>query len=63
VAFLTNSIPDVTGMSLSDAVYILEKVGIATEVKGYGRVKKQLPEANTPLKKNGKVVLELDIES
>ena len=63
VVFSKNIIPDVTGMSLTDAVYILEKAGIATEVKGYGRVKRQSPEANAPLKKNQKVVLELDIES
>jgi len=62
VASSENVIPDVRGMSLTDAVYILEKAGLATEIKGYGRVKKQLPEANTPLKKNQKVILELDIE-
>ena len=63
VSFSKNVIPDVTGMSLTDAVYILEKAGIATEVKGYGRVKRQSPEANTPLKKNQKVILELNIDS
>jgi len=62
VVFYKNIIPDVTGMSLTDAVYILEKAGIATQVTGYGRVKKQTPEPNTPLKKNQKVVLELDID-
>lgn len=63
VAFSKDIIPDVIGMSLTDAVYVLEKAGIATEVKGYGRVKKQSPEANTPLQKNQKVVLELDMKS
>jgi hypothetical protein len=48
-------------MSLTDAVYILEKTGIATQVRGYGRVKTQFPEANALLKKNQKVVLELEI--
>lgn len=55
-------LPDVKGMSLTDAVYILEKAGMATEIKGFGRVKKQTPEANVPLPRNKKVILELDIE-
>ena len=57
-----NIVPDVRNMSLTDAVYVLEKSGIATEVKGFGRVKKQTPEANAPLPKNKKVILELDIK-
>ena len=64
VTFLRkNIVPDVRNMSLTDAVYILEKVGIAAEIQGFGRVKKQTPEANAPLPKNKKVILELNIES
>jgi cell division protein FtsI (penicillin-binding protein 3) len=63
VAFSKNTVPDVRNMSLNDAMYILEKAGLKTEVKGYGRVKKQTPEADTPVKKNEKVILELSIES
>ncbi|MCL2040922.1 MAG: transpeptidase family protein [Bacteroidales bacterium] len=62
VASTGNTVPDVKGMSLTDAVYILDKAGLATEIKGYGRVKKQSPEANAPLKKGEKVILELDIK-
>ena len=63
VSLEKNIVPDVKNMSLTDAVYILEKAGIAAEVIGYGRVKKQTPEANAPLPKNKKVILELDINS
>ena len=63
LTFVKNIIPDVIGMSLTDALYILEKAGMTTEVKGYGRVKRQTPEANSPLQGDKKVILELDIES
>ncbi len=34
-------VPNVTGMSARDAVYILEKLGMKASVKGYGRVSSQ----------------------
>jgi len=37
-------IPDVRGMSLRDAIYLLENSGIRVQVKGKGRVLRQSPE-------------------
>ena len=34
-----NIVPDVTGMGLKDAVYMLENNGMNVEVQGKGRVK------------------------
>ncbi len=41
-------LPNVTGMGLKDALYILENRGLRVSIEGYGRVKRQIPEANTP---------------
>jgi beta-lactam-binding protein with PASTA domain len=62
-------VPDVKNMSLTDAIYILERAGMTAEIKttadkkNYGRVKKQTPEPNAPFPRNRKMILELDIES
>jgi cell division protein FtsI (penicillin-binding protein 3) len=37
----SNIVPDVTGMGLRDAVYVLEKSGLKVEVKGKGKVRGQ----------------------
>ena len=36
-----NRVPNVVGMGLRDAIYILENLGLQVEIKGYGRVKQQ----------------------
>lgn len=36
-----NLVPNVVGMGLRDAIYILENLGLQVELKGYGRVKQQ----------------------
>lgn len=55
-----NKMPDVKGMGLKDALYLLESIGIKVSVKGRGRVISQSVEPGTALQKNMSVVLELD---
>lgn len=54
-----NTMPDVTGMGLKDAVYLLENNGIKVEVSGMGRVKEQSIAAGTLVTKGTKVMLKL----
>ena len=37
----SNLVPDVVGMGLDDAIYLLEKSGLVVEVVGCGKVVKQ----------------------
>lgn len=50
-----NMVPDVTGMGLKDAIYLLESKGLTVAFSGKGAVKKQSVSAGTPVKK-GEVV-------
>lgn len=52
-------VPDVTGMSLTDAVYLLEKNGLTVKTTGFGKVEKQTPPAGTVVGKTETVVLAL----
>lgn len=52
-------VPDVSGMGLKDAVYLLEKEGLQVEVKGRGRVQMQLPAAGNKIIKGQKIILQL----
>ncbi|MDP3462836.1 MAG: penicillin-binding protein [Bacteroidales bacterium] len=47
--FSDTLVPDVTGMGLRDAIYLLEKIGLKPIVSGRGQVASQLPEAGTRL--------------
>ena len=49
--------PEVKGLTLKDAVYMLEKMGLKVEIQGYGRVVSQSIEKNQPINKGDKVVL------
>jgi cell division protein FtsI (penicillin-binding protein 3) len=53
-------VPDVTGMTLKDALYILENKGLRVQYIGNGRIKSQSMTAGASIPKNGviKVVLE-----
>ena len=51
--------PDVKGMGLKDALYLLESIGMKVSVKGKGKVVNQSIEAGSALSKEMKVVLEL----
>ena len=52
-------VPDVTGMTLKDALYILENKGLRVQYSGNGRIKSQSMTAGASIPKNGiiKVVL------
>ena len=51
---LKKTVPDVRGMGLRDAVYVLESLGLRVEHHGMGKVSKQTIKPGTPIK--GQVV-------
>ena len=55
----TGMMPDVTGMGLKDAVYLLEQQGVKVWVKGRGRVRVQSIPAGSRINKGQKIVLQL----
>jgi len=52
-------VPDVRGMSLKDALYLLESKGYLVKTEGRGRVKSQLPNASTVLEKGNIINIKL----
>ena len=54
-------IPDIRGMSLRDALYLLENSGWHVKYSGSGRVTKQSPAGGSRLKSGATVYIELDI--
>jgi cell division protein FtsI (penicillin-binding protein 3) len=55
------TIPDVKGMSASDAIYLLENMGLTVRVKGRGLVKKQSLEPSYAYRKGDHIYLNLEI--
>lgn len=55
VKFGKQQVPDVVGMNITDAVYLLESMGLKPRFKGQGVVSAQLPAAGSPLLK-GEVI-------
>jgi cell division protein FtsI (penicillin-binding protein 3) len=53
-------VPNVLGMRLRDALYLLENNGYKVSISGYGRVKSQSVAAGTKLKRGAKVHIELE---
>jgi cell division protein FtsI (penicillin-binding protein 3) len=53
-------VPDVKGMGLKDALYLLESGNIQVETRGTGKVKQQSVAAGTFVSKNQKLILELN---
>src|SRR5690606_38633008 len=53
-------VPDVTGMGLKDALFLLGNAGLRPIVKGYGKVVKQSVEAGMRTAKGFPVVIELN---
>ncbi len=51
-------VPDVKGMGLRDALYLLEGQGLQVEVKGTGQVRKQSVKPGTPLDKIERIRIE-----
>ncbi|MDR1182994.1 MAG: PASTA domain-containing protein [Bacteroidales bacterium] len=52
-------VPDVTGMGLRDAVFLLENKGLKVYYSGIGTIVKQSPEKGTPYNPNQKIYLVL----
>lgn len=57
----THAMPDVRGMGLRDAVYVLEQRGLRVQRKGNGRVQIQSIEPGTPVERGQSVSLTLRI--
>ena len=55
----TNVMPDVTGMGLKDAVYMLESNGMQVQVQGKGKVRGQSIPAGTKIEKGQNIILQL----
>lgn len=59
VEFEDNVVPDVKGMSVTDAVYLLESMGWKVKFEGYGKVKSQSVKPNSELRKGSVINLVL----
>lgn len=55
----TNRIPDVRGLGLKDAIFILENVGLSVKVYGRGKVRKQSLPVGQGFSKGERIVIEL----
>jgi cell division protein FtsI (penicillin-binding protein 3) len=55
-----NMVPDVKGMGLKDALYLLENKGLIAMASGKGKIVKQSPEPGTNFKKGQKIILMLN---
>jgi cell division protein FtsI (penicillin-binding protein 3) len=55
-----NIVPNVVGMDITDAVYLLENMGIRTEFAGQGTVKEQSLHPGDTLKTNPVIHLKLE---
>ncbi len=53
-------VPDVKGMGLKDALYMLESMDLHVSVKGSGKVRSQSPEPGSALKKSETIFIQLD---
>lgn len=60
VAFVKATVPDVKGLTVKDAVYLLEEAGLKVSVKGSGKVVAQDIAAGTPLQKNKTITILLN---
>jgi cell division protein FtsI (penicillin-binding protein 3) len=56
---VSNQVPDVRGLGLKDAIYLLENLGIHVRIVGRGIVKSQSVPAGFPIKKDMEVLIEL----
>ena len=57
-----NLVPNLVGMDITDAVYLLENMGVKTEFTGQGTVKEQSLHAGDTLKANSIICLKLEKE-
>jgi cell division protein FtsI (penicillin-binding protein 3) len=58
-AVFRNVVPDVKGMGLRDAVYLLETSGLKVQVSGSGKVVAQSIEAGTRIEKGRNIIIQL----
>jgi len=56
---LPGKIPNVKGMGVTDAVYLLEKSGLRVSLRGFGRVKSQSLRAGDPMRRGQNIVITL----
>ena len=56
---IESSVPNVTGMGLRDAIYLLENSGLRVKVLGKGTVRKQSQPAGTKIIKNSQITIQL----
>ena len=61
VEYENGVIPDVRGMGASDALYLLERMGLRVSLKGVGKVKSQVPARNTHYHKGDRIELTLSM--
>ncbi len=59
IRYNEKAIPDVTGMGLRDALYLLESSGLKVKVLGKGVVKKQSLQAGNSIQKGQEIIIEL----
>jgi cell division protein FtsI (penicillin-binding protein 3) len=60
--FISNKkVPDVRGMGVADAIFILENLGLKTRITGKGRVKSQSISAGSPVRRGDEMYLTLEI--
>ncbi len=55
------TIPDVTGLGVTDAIFILENLGLKTRINGKGKVKSQSIKAGSLLRRGDEITLTLKI--
>jgi Cell division protein FtsI/penicillin-binding protein 2 len=53
------AVPDVTGMGLKDALYLLENAGLRVEIRGSGKVSAQSIPGGSKIGKDQKIIIEL----
>jgi cell division protein FtsI (penicillin-binding protein 3) len=61
LTFTEGVMPDVVGMSLRDAVYLLENSGLRVRYSGHGEVVRQSPRAGVKISKGATVAIELKL--
>jgi cell division protein FtsI (penicillin-binding protein 3) len=55
-----DTIPDLRGMNLKDALYLLEEQGVVPIVRGRGLVEEQSIEPGTPVQQGSEIILQLN---
>jgi cell division protein FtsI (penicillin-binding protein 3) len=61
VKIVEGLVPDVRGMSLRDAVYLLENSGLRVRYNGRGKVRRQSPEHGAPCNEGSVVTLDMNM--